>query len=207
MEKLVAKLPQAIFDQLHEKYGDKVEEENAKKKEQNYRHKLPNYYNLSHVVQLIEKSSNILVLAGAGISTSANIPDFRSKGGLYDKFGQNQDIKTKIKDPTNMFDLEYFLKDPSVFYKYGTSKLFDKRRHYQATKTHYFIKALQDKNKLKRVHTQNVDGLELNAGILDNKINHCHGTISSYTCVNCMFSIDAKSQFIQQHLRKAIPYC
>ena len=31
------------------------------------------------------KFSNVIVMAGAGISVSANLPDFRSKGGLYDQ--------------------------------------------------------------------------------------------------------------------------
>ncbi|MFW5800213.1 MAG: Sir2 family NAD-dependent protein deacetylase, partial [Spirochaetota bacterium] len=33
---------------------------------------------------LIDKSKTILVVSGAGISTGAGIPDFRSAGGIYE---------------------------------------------------------------------------------------------------------------------------
>jgi hypothetical protein len=35
------------------------------------------------VARLLEGRNNILVLAGAGMSVSCGIPDFRSKDGLY----------------------------------------------------------------------------------------------------------------------------
>ena len=37
----------------------------------------------SSVCSILSKSNNILVLAGAGMSVSCGIPDFRSKDGIY----------------------------------------------------------------------------------------------------------------------------
>jgi len=34
----------------------------------------------------IDKSMNIVGFTGAGISTESGIPDYRSKGGIWDKF-------------------------------------------------------------------------------------------------------------------------
>ena len=36
-------------------------------------------------VKLIKEAKKIFVLTGAGISTPSGIPDFRGKGGLYEK--------------------------------------------------------------------------------------------------------------------------
>ena len=47
------------------------------------RKKLDNVNTLDDVVTLIQNSNNIIVLAGAGISTSCGIPDFRSDTGIY----------------------------------------------------------------------------------------------------------------------------
>ena len=56
---------------------------------------------------------NIVVLTGAGASTSAGIPDFRSPGtGLYDNL-QKYDLPT----PQSIFSLDYFRKAPEAFYE------------------------------------------------------------------------------------------
>jgi NAD-dependent histone deacetylase SIR2 len=63
------------------------------------------------VLNLLRRSKNIMILTGAGISTSCGIPDFRSEGGLYaqlkDEWG--------LEDPQEMFDIGYFRERPEVF--------------------------------------------------------------------------------------------
>ncbi|CAG2183798.1 unnamed protein product, partial [Oppiella nova] len=50
------------------------------------------------------KCKNIVVMVGAGISTGAGIPDFRSPGsGLYDNLS-----KYKLPSPECMFDIGFF---------------------------------------------------------------------------------------------------
>ena len=40
---------------------------------------------ISHVAKLLNsKSTNAILLSGAGVSTASGIPDFRSAGGMYD---------------------------------------------------------------------------------------------------------------------------
>ena len=46
------------------------------------RKRLSQYYSIDHAVELLKNAKNVVVLTGAGISTSLNIPDFRSDDGM-----------------------------------------------------------------------------------------------------------------------------
>jgi NAD-dependent SIR2 family protein deacetylase len=56
---------------------------------------------------------------------------------------------------------------------------------YLPTYTHYFIKLLYKKGILLRDYTQNIDGLERQAGIPDSRLVESHGTMSSCSCILC----------------------
>lgn len=47
------------------------------------------------------------------------------------------------------------------------------------------MKLLESKNLLLRVYTQNIDGLEMLAGISPEKLVECHGHFSSASCIDC----------------------
>uniref|UniRef100_A0AAY5EEX6 Deacetylase sirtuin-type domain-containing protein n=1 Tax=Electrophorus electricus TaxID=8005 RepID=A0AAY5EEX6_ELEEL len=55
---------------------------------------------------------NVVVLAGAGISTASGIPDFRTPGtGLYANLA-----KYNLPYPEAVFDVDFFSDDPRPFY-------------------------------------------------------------------------------------------
>jgi NAD-dependent deacetylase sirtuin 2 len=123
------------------------------------------------------KCSNIIVMAGAGISVSAGIPDFRTPGtGLYSNLA-----KYDLPHPTAVFELDFFRSNPEPFYLLA-AELYPGR--YPPTPTHHFVKLLHDKGLLLRCFTQNIDSLEAAAGVPADKIVAAHGNFDSARCLS-----------------------
>jgi NAD-dependent SIR2 family protein deacetylase len=121
---------------------------------------------------------NVVVLCGAGISVSAGIPDFRSPGkGLYANLA-----KYDLPSPEAIFDIDFFKHNPYPFFKLATELYPGK---FRPTPTHHFLKLLADKGVLLRCYTQNIDTLESEAGLPENKYVACHGNFASNTCTRC----------------------
>jgi NAD-dependent deacetylase sirtuin 2 len=107
-------------------------------------------------------------MCGAGISTSAGIPDFRTPGtGLYSNL-QRFDLPT----PESVFALDFFRDNPAAFYELA-KELWP--GNYQPTPTHYFIRLLNAKGILLRCYSQNIDSLETQAGVPANRVVAAHG--------------------------------
>jgi NAD-dependent SIR2 family protein deacetylase len=125
---------------------------------------------------------NIVVLLGAGASVNAGIPDFRTPGsGLYDHL-QDYDLPY----PEAIFDLDYFRKSPHAFNKLATSIWPGQAGGPKPTRTHAFLRLLRDAGVLKRIYTQNIDGLESMAGLRDDDVLvECHGHFRSASCIQC----------------------
>ena len=128
--------------------------------------------------EVIEKSSNILVMTGAGLSTPSGIPDFRSPGtGIYDNLQ-----KFRLPYPEAIFDIRYFQQNPEPFFTWA-KEFFPTGIKYQPNEGHKFLKKVHDRQKLLRLFTQNIDGLELLAGLPQDKMVFAHGTFSSASCI------------------------
>lgn len=150
----------------------------AMMRELNKRQRLPQYQTIDDAARLLNESKNILVVTGAGVSTSLGIPDFRSKStGFYSKL---QDMG--FQEPEEVFDLHTFDEDPSLFYSLAGDILPDLNKW---TPTHQFIRMIQDKGKLLRNYTQNIDNIESHAGICAEKLIQCHGSWAFATCRKC----------------------
>ncbi|MGL5721743.1 MAG: SIR2 family NAD-dependent protein deacylase [Brevinema sp.] len=123
-------------------------------------------------MEMVLGSQNIVALTGAGLSTSAGIPDFRSPKGIY-------------ADPTvageRVFDINVFREDPTVFSSFF-AKLYPQMKDAQPSKGHKMLKKLQDMRKLKCVITQNIDGLDVAAGC--DPVIEVHGHIRDYVCID-----------------------
>ncbi|CAK8673885.1 unnamed protein product [Clavelina lepadiformis] len=137
------------------------------------------------------KCKNIITISGAGISTSAGIPDFRSPGsGLYDNLE-----KYDLPSPQAIFEIGYFKENPQPFFTLA-KELYPGT--FKPTWCHYFIKLLEQKGLLLRAYTQNIDTLERVAGISGEKIVEAHGAFHSAHCLEC------KKEYTQEWVKEKV---
>jgi len=138
-------------------------------------------------------------MTGAGISVSAGIPDFRSPGtGLYDNLQ-----KYKLPTPEAIFHIDYLRKHPRAFFTLA-KELFPGA--YSPTASHFFAKLLADKGCLLRCYTQNIDGLEILAGVEPELLVQAHGGFQNSHCIDC--GKEHSTEFVRDAVMKEdIPLC
>jgi NAD-dependent SIR2 family protein deacetylase len=110
---------------------------------------------------------NVVALIGAGASTTAGVPDFRSPNGLWSQAATRE-----------LFSLQGFLDQPEAFWR-KSSELFLGR---QPTKVHALLARMAKMGVLRRLYTQNIDGLEAAAGVPPDAIIECHGSAMRTVC-------------------------
>ena len=141
-------------------------------------------------------------MAGAGISTAAGIPDFRSPTtGLYANLA-----RLNLPYPEAVFDISFFRKTPEPFYALAHELYPGSPPSFWPTLAHCFIRLLHDKGLLLKVFTQNIDCLERAVGIPNDSIVEAHGSFASQRCIEC------KTPFPDEEMRthitaKEVPYC
>lgn len=163
--------------------------------------RLKNFHTIDDLTRKLKLARKVLVLTGAGISTSLGIPDFRSSQGFYSKLND-----LGLDDPQDVFNLDIFMEDPSVFYNIAHMVLPPENIY---SPLHSFIKLLQDKGKLLRNYTQNIDNLESYAGIESDKMVQCHGSFATASCVTCHWKLPGEKIFnnIRNMELPLCPYC
>ena len=132
-------------------HGPRMERFSARKK-------LSSVNDLNDVIGLLRTCQNVLVLTGAGVSVSAGIPDFRSANGIYARLKSEY---ADMESPACMFDKQYFNENPGPFFNFA-HELWPGR--FEPTRSHRFIAELEQRGKLLRNYTQNIDTLEQRAG-------------------------------------------
>ena len=102
-----------------------------------------------------------------------------------------------------MFDIEVFRNDPRIFYSFARQILPSTTAF---SPTHAFLRLLQDKNKLLRVYTQNIDNLEHLAGVRDDKLVQCHGSFATASCMRCKLQVSGE-EIREDVLNGVVPKC
>jgi len=149
-----------------------------------------------------KRYKNVVFMVGAGISTAAGIPDFRSpETGLYANLQ-----KFDLPYPEAVFDIDYLEENPQPFFMLAR-EMFPTQ--FEPTSFHKFMKWVADQGVLKRVYTQNIDTLERRAGLPASLLVEAHGSFGGHHCIECQREADGKEHAkIEEHiLAGRIPEC
>ncbi|MGL4388804.1 MAG: SIR2 family NAD-dependent protein deacylase [Brevinema sp.] len=144
------------------------------------------------LMDLILKSENIVALTGAGMSTAAGIPDFRSPKGIY---------ADPSIDGERVFDLNVFKEDPTIFGRFF-SRLYPQIENAHPTKGHYMLKKLEDMRKLTCIITQNLDGLHTLAG--NTNVIEVHGHTRRFVCIDSVYHFCDTSEVKMEDVEKGV---
>jgi len=146
-----------------------------------------------------DSCQNVFLMLGAGVSTSAGIPDFRSPDtGLYANLA-----RLNLPYPEAVFQIDFFRRNPVPFYTLA-KELYPGR--YRPTLTHSFIKVLHAHSLLHTCFTQNIDTLERRAGVPAKKIIEAHGSFATQRCIECKRPYDDE-KIKKAVINSAIPRC
>lgn len=114
---------------------------------------------LDALANMLVCSKHCVVFTGAGISTSAGIPDFRGPNGVWTREQRGETFTTSSE-----------------------ALAFEKAK---PTKTHKALAILLKKGIIKHIISQNVDGLHLRSGILEENLSELHGNLFMEVCDTC----------------------
>ncbi|GAB5046601.1 NAD-dependent protein deacylase [Thermodesulfovibrio sp. TK110] len=121
--------------------------------------------------QLIKNSTYAVAFTGAGISTESGIPDFRSPGGLWQRF--------------RIVTYQEFIYDRQAREEFWRMKkeLIHQLINAKPNNAHIVLAELEKMGIIKHVITQNIDGLHQMAG--SKSVIELHGNQRGAICLDC----------------------
>ncbi len=125
------------------------------------------------ITRFIRSCDSIVVFTGAGISTEAGVPDFRSPNSPW-----------RVHTPIPFQD---FIADEAARREAWRRKftMDDVYRDVGPGATHRFVAEGVASGQVRRVVTQNIDNLHQRSGIPDETIIELHGNGSYARCMQC----------------------
>ena len=128
---------------------------------------------ICQLAEELAKGKKNVVFTGAGISTESGISDYRSKGGLWDRF--------------KPIYFDEFMSSEKARMEYWRRKceLYEQLDNAAPNAAHNALTELNQKGFLDLVITQNIDGLHQKAGLPDDKVIELHGNTTRVRCMSC----------------------
>jgi NAD-dependent deacetylase len=145
----------------------------------------------------IDESEHVVVLTGAGISTDSGIPDFRGPDGVW----------TRDPEAEKRATLQHYMADPQIRRRAWRDRLEHPAWAAEPNAGHRAITDLEQRGKLDRVITQNVDGLQQAAGTDPARVIEVHGTVHEVVCMSCDERAPMERALDRVRAGEADPHC
>jgi NAD-dependent deacetylase len=147
------------------------------------------------LTKMIASSHHAVAFTGAGISTESGIPDFRSPGGIWDKY-----------QPIYFDD---FLRSEEMRREAWRRKLQTDKvmKAAHPNKGHQALAQLVREGKMLGIITQNIDGLHQLSGVPDDQVIELHGNSTYAKCLDCdeRYELEAILRNFEQD--ETLPLC
>ena len=143
----------------------------------------------------IGKARCAVVFTGAGISTESGIPDFRSPGGVWDRY------KPIMFDD---FIASEEMRRETWRRKIETDKTMVNAR---PNRGHRAVAALVERGIVAAVITQNIDGLHQASGVPDDKVIELHGNSTYAACLDCRLRYELDDILAAFRKDETLPLC
>ncbi|KAJ4295858.1 hypothetical protein N0V88_004560 [Collariella sp. IMI 366227] len=150
--------------------------------------------NLDRLLSALRKKKKIVVIAGAGISVSAGIPDFRSSTGLFATLRGQHKLKTSGK---HLFDASVYKHDSSTeSFHTMVRELAEMTSQAKPTAFHHMLASVAAEGRLMRMYSQNIDTLDTQMPPLATTVPlntkgpwpttiQLHGGLEKMVCTKC----------------------
>jgi NAD-dependent deacetylase len=150
---------------------------------------------IARLAALIADAEHLVAFTGAGISTESGIPDFRSPGGIWNRY-KPIDYQTFLSSDEGK--REYWRRGRNTYAVI---------RAAQPNPAHLALVELERRGKLDLLITQNIDGLHTTAGSSPERTIELHGTAHRVYCMNCGTTETRDSIMARLDAGEAIPAC
>ena len=147
---------------------------------------------VGRLAELVRDGQPCIVLTGAGISTESGIPDFRSAGGVWERY-----------DPAEVAHVDAFRRDPARVWEFYALRL-EALAHAEPNEGHRALAELEERGFVRAIVTQNVDGLHQRAG--SREVVEVHGSLREAECIHCRIRVPIAGALEQLPL-PACPEC
>lgn len=144
---------------------------------------------------MIDGAERIVGFTGAGVSTDSGIPDYRSQGGIWDRFRPVY------------FDEFREDEEKRLLYWRRKFEMWPAIENAEPGPGHRFFADLYRKGKLSGLITQNIDGLHEKSGLPPEIIVNLHGTAIRTACLDCGAKIDSAEVYENYDLADGAPTC